>query len=259
MKTLVRGIAVSVCVSGALFAAPPAGAQTPEVKQKPPMYTYVSNWAIPRAKWGDIAKANADTNKTLAKDLQGGTIVGYGDDENLVHTPDGATHDNWWSAMSLAGLLNVLEEFYKSGTVASPVLVSSTKHWDQVFVSRFYNWKAGSYKGAYTRASSYKLKADAPTDAVETIAKTLMVPVMEKLLAEGAIIEYEIDQESVHTDSPSMFWLVWIAPNAEGMDKAVGAVREAARTTPLWGRAFASMVDFDLHRDYLSLSNATYK
>lgn len=50
-----------------------------------------------------------------------------------------------------------------------------------------------------------------------------------------------------------------IAPNAEGIGKAVGAVREATRTTPLWGQAFGSMVDFDLHRDYLSLSNATYK
>ena len=260
MKTMLRGIAVIVCSSAGLgFAAAPAGAQTPEVKQKPPMYTYVSNWTIPRAKWADIAKENADTNKTLAKDLQSGTIVGYGDDENLVHTPDGSTHDNWWSAMSLAGLLDVLEAFYKSGTVASPALVSATKHSDQVLVARYYNWKAGSYKGAYTRASSYKLKADAPSDAVEGIAKTFMVPVMEKLLAEGAIVEYEIDQESVHTDSPSMFYLVYIAANSAGVDKAVGAVREAIRTTPLWGRTFNSLVDFDLHRDYLSVSNATYK
>lgn len=260
MNRILSGITLSVCVGGALgLVTAAAGAQTPEVKEKPPMYTYVSNWTIPRAKWGDMAKENADTSKTLAKDLQSGALVGYGDDENLVHTADGGTHDDWWSAMSLAGLLDVLEGFYKSGTVASPVLVSSTKHWDGVYVARFYNWKPGTYKGAYTRSSSYKLKADAPNDAVETIARTLMVPVMEKLLAEGAIVEYEIDQETVHTESPSMFFLVYIAPNSAGMDKAVAAVRAAARGTPLFGQAFGSLVDFEAHRDYLSYSNATYK
>jgi hypothetical protein len=30
----------------------------------------------------------------------------------LIHQPDGATHDEWWSAMSMAGLLNVLDQYY---------------------------------------------------------------------------------------------------------------------------------------------------
>jgi hypothetical protein len=260
MKTMLSGILTGLCVAGVLsLAGSSALAQTPEVKEKPRMYTYVSNWAIPRAKWADMDKDNVGTNKALDGEFRKGAIVGYGDDTNLVHTADGATHDNWWSAMSLAALLNVLEGFYKSGSVTSPALASATKHWDGVYVSRFYSWKPGTYKDAFTRTSTYKLKADAPNNAVETVAKSLMVPVMEKLLAEGAIVEYEIDQESVHTASPGMFFLVYIAPNSAGLEKAVDAVREAARSSPLFGPAFGSMVDFELHRDYLSHSNATYK
>ena len=63
--------------------------------------------------------------------------------------------------MSMAAMLNVLDKFYKSGTPTSPVLASATKHSDGIFVSRFYNWRPGTYKGAYTRVAMYKLKPDA--------------------------------------------------------------------------------------------------
>ena len=53
--------------------------------------------------------------------------------------------------MSMAAMLSVLDKFYKSGTPTSPVLASATKHSDGIFVSRFYNWRPGTYKNAYTR------------------------------------------------------------------------------------------------------------
>lgn len=260
MKTIVGRAIAGLCVVGALsLATTTAGAQTSEVKEKPRMYTYVSNWAIPRAKWGDMEKDNATSAKMLDHDLASGAIAGYGDDTNLVHTPEGSTHDNWWSAMSMAALVNVLEEFYKSGGSVAPVLTSATKHWDGVYVSRFYNWRAGSYKGAYTHVSSYKLKADAPSDAVEVLSKNLVVPLLEKLLADGALVEYEIDQEAIHTESPDTFWITYIAASSEGLDKANEALRQTLKATPLAGPAFGSMVDFAPHRDYLSRTSATYK
>ena len=36
-----------------------AGAQMSEVKEKPPMYSYVGFWNIPRAQWAEMEKANA--------------------------------------------------------------------------------------------------------------------------------------------------------------------------------------------------------
>jgi len=153
----------------------------------------------------------------------------------------------------------VLDQFYKQGSVATPVLISSTKHEDAIFVSRYYNWHSGSWKDAYTRVASYKLKADAPNDAIETLSKNLFVPLLEKLLADGAIHEYEIDTESIHTDDPAIFWVAVIAANAEGLDKFNAAVRDLQKTNPLGGPAIGSMVDFTSHRDYLSRTNATFK
>jgi hypothetical protein len=259
MNRKLCGIFAAVCTLAMLAAfAAPARAQD-EPKEKPPMYSYIGFWNIPRAQWAEMEKSNAADQKVLDKAMADGTIIGYGNDMNLVHQPDGGTHDDWWSAMSMAGLLNVLDKFYKSSTVTSPVLASATKHWDSVMVSRYYNWHAGSFKGAYTRAAEYKLKADAPNNAVETLSKHLFVPLLEKMLADGAIIEYEIDTEAIHTQDPGSFWVIFIATNADGVDKFNGAVRDMNKTNPLGGPAIGSMVDFTPHRDYLSSSTGTYK
>ena len=80
-----------------------AGAQTVEVKEKPPLYRYVSYWTIPLAHWAELDKDNAaDNQKLLARALADGALVGYGDDENQVHSTEGFTHDNWWQANSIA-------------------------------------------------------------------------------------------------------------------------------------------------------------
>ncbi len=252
-------ILAGVCALAMLAAfAAPAGAQN-EPKEKPPMYTYVSNWTIPRAQWAEVDKDNAGNRSVLDKALADGTIVGYGDDETMVHQIDGSTHDNWWSSMSMAGLMGVLERFYKSNSVASPVLTSATRHSDAILVSRFYNWHSGSYKGAYTREAMYKLKPDAPSDAVEMLSKNLFVPLMEKMLADGTILEYEVDTEAIHTDNPDTFWVVFVTPNAEGLDKFNAALRDATKMNPMSGPAIGSMVDFTPHRDYLVSSVGTYK
>lgn len=237
----------------------PAAAQMAEVKEKPPMYTYVGNWAIPRAQWAEMAKNTASDQATLDKAMSAGTIVAYGNDVNLVHQADGDTHDDWWSAMSMAGLLNVLDQFYKSGGSTTPVLESATKHWDDIYVSRYYNWHPGSYKDVYTHGASYSLKADAPDDAVDMLSKSLVVPMMEKLLAQGVIHEYEVDTQAIHTASPNLFWIFYITANAEGLDKVNQTLRETLKANPLGGPAFGSMVDFKPHRDYLARTNATYK
>ena len=260
MNKRLWGVVAGLCTlaMGALLAAP-ARAQMTEVKEKPPMYSYVGFWNIPRAHWADMEKAAAADQKILDKAIADGTIVAYGSDVNLVHQPDGETHDDWWSAMSMAGLLNLLDQFYKSGSSTTPVLATATKHWDSIFVSRYYNWHSGSWKGLYTHGSYYKLKPDAPNDAVDTLSKNLIVPLLEKVLADGTIHEYEIDTEAVHTEAPGAFWVFYLAANAEGLDKVNAALRERMKANPLGGPAFGSMVDLTPHRDFLARTNATYK
>jgi hypothetical protein len=256
MSIVVAGLCV---LAASVVCSAPARAQATEGKEKPPMYSYVSNWNIPRAQWGEMGKAGAANQKILEKAIADGSIVAYGDDEELIHQADGSTHDSWWSAMSMAGVLNVLDQFYKSGNATSPVLASATKHWDNLYVSRHYNWHSGSWKGAYTHASTYKLKADAPDDAVDMLSKNLLVPFFEKLLADGTIHEYEIDTQAIHTEAPGTFYVFYITANAEGLDKVNAGLRETMRANPLGGPALGSMVDFTPHRDDLARTNATYK
>jgi hypothetical protein len=236
-----------------------AYAQTPEVKEKPAMYSYVSMWNYPRGQWGAVAKDRANDQKILDKVVASGGIVAYGNDVNLVHQPDGFSHDDWWSSTSLAGVLNVLDQFYKSNSTISPLLVSATKHSDLIFVSHHYNWKPGSYKDAYTRGASYKFKPEVQEEALGMLNKNLFEPLFEKLLAEGTIVEWEVDTEAVHTEAPGTFWVFYISPTAEGLDKTSAAVREVLKASPLSGPAFDSMVDWTAHRDYLARTNAIYK
>jgi hypothetical protein len=252
-------IFAAVCMFAMIAAlAMPAAAQD-EPKEKPPMYTYVGNWAIPRAQWAEMAKSEETDTGILQKAMADGTIVGYGTDMIIVHTADGETHDQWWSAMSMAGILNVLDKFYKSGSAIAPVLQSATKHWDNIFESRYYNWHSGSYKGAYTRLAEFKFKPDAPSDALGMASKHLFVPLMEKLLSDGTILEYEIDTASIHTEDPATFYVVFVTPTAAGLDKFEAALQEGYKMAPMSITAFVSMVDFTVHRDYLATSDGNYK
>jgi hypothetical protein len=239
-----------------------AGEQTVEVKERPPLYRYVSYWTFPRARWAELDKNNAAGNqKILAPALADGTLVAYGDDENQVHSAESFTHYNWWQANSIAGLMKVLDAFHKDGGSNSPLVVSSTKHWDQIYISRFYNWKAGSWKGAYGYAGTYKLKPDAPDadDAVRTLS-SFYVPVFEKMLADGTIVEYEIDREMIHTtDSRAQLHFSFVMVSAEGLDKFNAALGAALDANSLIGPAFGSMmVNFTPQADFVQV-NATYK
>jgi hypothetical protein len=249
----------ALCVVGLLVAlAAPALGQM-DSKGKPPMYCYVGFWDIPRAQWAEMAKADEADQPALQKAMAAGTLIGFGSDVNLVHQPDSSTHDDWWCATSMAGVLNMLDQFYSNGSTVTPVMQTATKHWDGILVSHHYNWKPGTVKGGYSHGSMYKLKADAPEDSVDTLATSAIVPMMEKMLANGTIAEYEIDEEAVHTSDPGTFFVFYLTPNADGIDKMNAALRDALKTNTLIGPAFDSMVDFKGHRDYLDRTSATYK
>jgi hypothetical protein len=241
------------------LCALPASAQNSEVKEKPPVYTYVANWQIPRAHWGEMAKSGDADKPILDKALADGTIIGYGNDEASVHQPDGYTHDDWWSSMSMAGLLKVLDQLSSAGNTTASVLETATKHEDEIVVSRYYNWHSGSYKNAPVQVALYRLRPDAPDDAIEVLSKSLIVPVMEKLLADGTIVQYDIDTQVIHTDAPGVFAIVWTSANVEGVDKVNAAIQAALKAQPLGGPAFLSMVDFSAHRDELWRGTGIYK
>ena len=208
-----------------------AGAQTDAVKEKPRLYRYESYWTFPTAHWGDVDKDNATSNqKALAPGLTDGTLVGYGDDENLVRSREAFTHSNWWQADSTAGVLKVLDAFEKGGASSSSRLANSTQHWTQKYYSQFYNWKAGSWKGAYGKRWTFTLRRGTdPDDAMRALA-WFYVPLFETLLADGTIVEYEIDREETFgysADSAGHVVMSYVTPTADGWTKVSKAFTAA--------------------------------
>ena len=82
---------------------------------------------------------------------------------------------------------------------------------------------------------------------------------MEKALADGVVSEYEVDEEAIHTEAPGTFWIYYICPRADGLDKVNAALAAAFKEQPLAGSALGSMVDLSAHRDQLATTNAVYK
>jgi len=235
------------------------GAQQQALKAKPPMYTYIANWQIPRAHWAEMKNPATTEDSMLDKAMSDGTIVGYGSDENLVHTADGWTHDSWFSAMSMAGLVKVLDNYYASEDSTPSVLQSSTKHWDEVLVSRYYNWHSGSYKNAVLSVSMYKVKADAPAHALDAVSGEIVAPLLEKLVADGTLLEYEIDTQAVHTSAPGTFAIVYLTADPASLDKVDDAIRASIKAHPIEGAAFDAITDISAHRDEMALGSGKYK
>jgi hypothetical protein len=259
MNRRLGSIFAGMCsLAALLLAAFPAAAQMQEIKPKPPMYSYVANWQVPRANWPDIDKAEAPVLDVLDKAQAEGLLVGHGMDTTLIHTAEDSTHDVWWSSMSLGGLLKALDRIHAAAASNSAAL-NDSKHWDEVWVSRYYNWKPGSYKGAYTQVMEYQLKADASDDAVDNLSQHLVVPVLEKLLGDGTLLEYEIDTMAEHTAAPGVVLIVALTPTPDGIDTLRAAILGAAKDHPLGIQAFDSYTESSVHRDSLAKSDGVYK
>jgi len=258
MRKRLWAVSGALCVLAMLGLSAALRAQAPEIKPKPPLYTYIADWQIPRANWGDVDKIVEPIKGVLDQSLSDGTITGYGSDVNLVHQLDAPTHSTWWSAPSFAGILKALDRIHASGVARTPVL-NDAKHWDEVLVSRYYNSKSGSYKDAYIHVGLYKLKADAPEDAIEHLSEHLVVPELEKLLADGTIVAYSIDTLAIHTEAPGTFAIVYFTPTADGLDTVQAAVRGTAKDHPLGFDAFDAFTDDSGHRDELVRTDATFK
>jgi len=245
----VAGLAVMVMSS---VWTTPAGAQTTEVKDKPPMYSYIAVWNIPRDQWGARENQAAAAKKILDRAISDGTIVAYGFDENPLH-------DTFWLAMTKAGLQSVRDEFHKAGidvvsssSGAAPAPVS-------ILVSRYYNWHAVTCKNAYVHVGIYKIKPDAPPDAVDKLSKNFFAPPLEKMLAEGTIFEWETDTYADPKDSPGTFLIAYLSATAEGLDKANNAVQKILKSRPSKGPSLDSLVDVGASSDVVVRSYAVYK
>jgi len=215
----------------------------------PTVYTYVSQFQIPRANW---AAYSEDSEKTVVpiveKMTADGTILSWSTFEQVIHTPDGYTHGAAWSSTSISGLMKVLDEIRKIGP--RPGQIAATKHEDLLMQTSMYH--VGSGTATYLRVVCSNAKADKPGDYTATLKK-LLVPTFEEQVKKGVATYYGVDEQYVNTGAPSTRCVVITYPNAEGMDKWAAAI---TATMSKWSPAeraefFASTVA-DSRRDILA-------
>ena len=249
-----RAIGVLCCVVACAFmAASSTKAQTAPA-EKPPVYTYVSEWAVPRAMWADYKKEDDADVDALKKAVADGTLISSGSFAVLNHQEGAPTHGTWFSASSMANLMKVLEGLRTAPGATSPVLAAS-KHWDYILSSTNYNGHPGTFTNGYLRVATWPAKAGG-NDPDGKILKATMVAILEKLFADGALHSYTIDQETVHSADPGTRFVVFVANGAEGLDKFNAAITDMGKNNPALGAAYGTLVDAHGHRDTLARVNS---
>jgi hypothetical protein len=214
---MLKWIAGLVVVVLAVVVVPAAISQT---EPAPRVYTYVSQFQVPRANWAAYAEDNEKTFVPVAeKMLADGSIVSWATFEHVIHTPDGFTHGAAWSSSSIAGLMKVLDEVRKNGP--RPGQIAATKHEDYLMQTTMY--RAGSGTPAYLRVVCSNAKPDKPEAYTEALKKYL-VPTFDEQVKKGVATYYGLDEQYVNVGPPSTRCLVVDYPNADGMDKWASAV-----------------------------------
>ena len=218
-------------------------------ESKAPVYVYVSDWAVPRAQWTDMAKLDTQDIALENKMLSDGTITAYGTLVNLIHTEGQPTHADFFWANSEGNILKALAALYAAPDETAPVLAAS-KHWDHLLVSRMHNYRSGKFDGAYFSGSMWRVKPG-QGQAFVNIVKAKVIPMLEKELAAGSVIFYSVDSEDYHTEAPGLVDVVYAVPDAAAFDKVDAAFEAAFGKDTEIGPAIGALTESDSHRDFL--------
>jgi len=243
---MLKRIAGLLVVVLAVVVVPAAISQ---MEPTPRVYTFVSQFQVPRANWAQYAE---DTEKTfvpvVGKMLADGTIVSWSTFEQVVHTPEGYTHGAAWSSNSIAGLMKVLDEVRKNGP--RPGQIAATKHEDYLMQTTLYH--TGSGTATYLRVVCSNAKADKPDGYTATLKK-LLVPTFEEQVKTGAATYYGVEEQYVNNGAPSTRCVVITYPNADGMDKWATAINTTmGKWSPAERAEFAGSTVLDSRRDIMA-------
>jgi hypothetical protein len=256
LKSLVLAGTLLATATGFQSASAQANA---DAKEKPPIYTYVAEWSVPRLDWAAMEKPNSPQKQLLDKLLGDGTIIGYGTFKVLSHQEGAPTHGNWWTATSMANLLKALAVVSaQTGASDNNKILAASKHFDLILTSKQYGMHAGAFDEGYLRVGTWTAKPG-QSETLDKAINTFLVPMLDKLLADGALHSYSVDSETVHTGDPGTVDIAIITNNADGIDKFMAALEAAGKANPLGGATFASTTDTTAHRDFLALASGVSK
>jgi len=238
----------TLCVS--LLALSSIGAlPAQDNNEKPPIYVYVSEWAVPRAEWAAFEKNDAAEKAMMDKLVANKTLTGYGTFSNLIHQEGEPTHGSWMMATSEGRIAKALEMVMAAPTVASPALTTA-KHWDYMMVSRTYNSRPGSWTGGYLAGAQWVVNPGGMRDYTRVVKSTL-VPMLDQLVTHGTLLSYGMMTEDFHTGPMGKVTYYYTVADSDGLDKVSKAFDDAFDRNPTAGMSLNSLTSREGHRDFL--------
>ena len=218
---------------------------------QPVVYTYVSQFQVPRANWAQYSENTEKSFVPIADKLVAdGTILSYSTFETLVHTPEGYTHGTAWSSTTIAGLTKLLDELRKAGP--QPGQVAATKHEDYLMQTTMYLAGPSSGTPAYLRVVCQNAKPEKPEEYTTALKKYLW-PMAEEQFKKGVASYVGLDSQYVNTSAPSLRCLVITYSSADSMDKWATAVNATlSRMGQAERDAFLGSTVTDSRRDFMA-------
>jgi hypothetical protein len=235
-------------VAAGLIAVPLAFSQMDPGGQ-PIVYTFVSQFQVPRANWAQYSENTEKSFVPIAeKMVADGTILSYATFESIVHTPEGYTHGAAWSSATISGLTKVLDEVRKAGP--QPGQIAATKHEDYLMQTSMY--VVGGGTPAYLRVVCQNAKPDKP-EVYSAALKKYLWPMIEDQVKKGVASYVGLDQQYANTMAPSTRCLVINFPSAEAIDKWAAAVNATlGKMTAAERDAFFGATVTDSRRDFMA-------
>ena len=243
-----RCLAVLLAVIVATLVATPTSTVSAQSSsmEKPRQYTYVSLWAVPRAQWGEYDKAEAASEGNYKKLMDSGAIVNWGSFVRSAHQEGEPTHGSWFSSTSLANLMHAEESF--KGMVDAPVYANS-KHWDDIYESRDYNFHSGTFTNAYLRVGVFKYRESGAQ--ANAVTRATLGKALDGLVADSSLHGYTLQHEYIHTMDVNTFLIVIFCNGPEGLDKYSDMVDSMAKADPAGFAGFEANVNPAGHIDAL--------
>ena len=103
------------------------------------------------------------------------------------------------------------------------------------------------------------MKQNAPPGIVDTLSRNFFAPPLEKMLAEGAIFEWETDTYADPKEAPDTFLIAYLSDSEDGINRTNSVLQKTLKERPLSGPALDSLIDMGASSDVVVRSYAVYK
>lgn len=244
-----KRIAASIILIALLVIPSGVAQQSPQaIPATPRTFRFISEWKVPR-KSIQVFAAELEKNvrPILQRMMQDEIVFDYGTYMTIIKEDDGSTNGYWFEIPTMAALQKVLDELAK--LPPSAIGDSAIKQHDYLLRNHLRVAKPSSGSNGYLYFHSSLIQPGKSAQWRQWWDR-YQRPRYEKYLADGLITMYEFDSGEMHTMDPNWWYLVWVSPTADALDK-MNLIKGAQFTLEERGD-FEAVVVAGSHRDYFA-------